>query len=338
MDAFSSFLINRFFSKNILMDSLLLCMIEFDREMIIRLQDMRSPVSYFSKVFGFNGFVNFYGIGGNLEASVTYLREGKTMEELRKSIRNHGFELTERKAGVTVRISDECFICETVKKILSIKGAYIEVPVLVKDGDVIMRIKFFNDYAAILQREILTDANRMDYFSIDYLGPVREDKTWITENLQNIELRKLTFYVLPKNSFSLKYTKDDPSLKVEVVTRFVEKEGFLEVFYYVEGNSLQWESSLKQIALEYEKIEKKGTNMKIYYAKMREEGILIDPYKMTDLDLPFTYDLSIWGSRAEVSMIFEKNTLDSFFKSITRIPQKELEESELEIRYVIPYP
>ncbi len=313
-------------------------MMEFDKEMIIRLQDMRSPVSYFSKVFGFNGFVNFYGKERRVEASVTYLREGKTMEELRKSIRNQGYELTERKAGVTVRISENCYICETVAKILSIKGAYIDVPVLVRDGDVILRIKFFNEYGAILQRQILEDANRIDFFSIDYMGPVRDDKIWIQESMQNVDLRKLTFYVLPKNSFTINFTKLDPNLKVEVVIRFVEKEGQLEVFYSTSGKDSEWAKELEKIALEFQKIGNRPNNTKVYYAKIPEQGILIDPYKMSDLDLPFTYEMSISGSKAEVNMIFEKTTLDSFFKSITRIPPRELEESELEIKYVLPYP
>ncbi|MGC8546601.1 MAG: hypothetical protein ACP5MU_02955 [Thermoplasmata archaeon] len=313
-------------------------MIEFDSEMIVRFQDMRSPISYFSKVYGFNGFLNFYKRGDNTEASVTYLREGKTMDDLRKAIRAKEIEMTERKAGVTVRISEECYICEMIDMLLSVKGAFIEIPVLVRDGDVILRIKYFNEFSAQLQRVIFKDADKRDYFSIDYLGPVRSNEEWLKENIKSIEMRKLVFYVIPKNSFTLEVARKIKGLEAEVATRYVDIAGYLELFYEVSGDSAEWEKKLAEVALEYIKIKKANSDKKIFFAKVPEQGILIDPYKTSDLDLPFSYEMELKGDRAKVSMVFEKNTLDSFFKSISRISEQEFEESELEIKSVEKYP
>ncbi len=313
-------------------------MIEFDEEMIVRFQDMRSPISYFSKVFDFNGFINFYKRGNSTEASVTYLREGKSMDDLRKAIRAKGLELTERKAGVTIRISEECYVCDMIDMLLSVKGAFIEIPVLVRDGDVILRIKYFNEYSSQLQKIIFKDAGNRDYFSIDYLGPVRSNEEWLTDNIKSIEMRKLVFYVIPKNSFTLEVAKKVKGLQADVATRYVDIAGYLELFYEVTGDTTEWEKKLTEVSLDYKKIKKPNSDKKIFFAKVPEQGILIDPYKTTDLDLPFSYEMELSEDRAKVSMVFEKNTLDSFFKSISRISDQEFEESRLEIKAVEKYP
>ena len=313
-------------------------MVEFDSEMVVRFQDIRSPVSYLSKVYGFDGLLNFYRNGKRTETSVTYLREGKTMDDLRKAIRAKGLELTERKAGVTVRISEECYICEMIDELLSIKGVFIEIPVIVKEGDIILRLKYFNEYSAQIQRVIFKDADKRDYFSLDYLGKVRSDREWLLENVKSVEMRKLVFYVIPLNSFTLGITKKTKDLKVDVATRYVDISGFLEVFYEVEGDTTEWERTLEKVAPEFLKIKRPSSANKVFFARIPEQGILIDPYKTTDLDLPFSYELEMKGDRAKVSMVFEKNTLDSFFKSISRVKPEEFEASELEIKSVERFP
>ena len=103
-------------------------MVEFDSEMVVRFQDMRSPISYFSRVYGFNGFLNYYKKGQKTEAVVTYLREGKAMDELRKAIRAKGYDFVDRKAGISIEVGEECYVCEMIDSLLSVKNALIEIP------------------------------------------------------------------------------------------------------------------------------------------------------------------------------------------------------------------
>jgi hypothetical protein len=69
-----------------------------------------------------------------------------------------------------------------------------------------------------------------------------------------------------------------------------------------------------------------------------EQGILIDPYKLSDVDLPFNYTVEVAGDKSKVTMMFEKNSLDSFFKLIGQIKDEEFQESQLEIKSVDRYP
>jgi hypothetical protein len=176
-------------------------MIEFDSEMVIRFQDMRSPISYFSRVYGFNGYLNFYRKGGGIQSVVTYLREGKAMDELRKAMRDRGYNFIDRKAGISIEVEKECYVCEMIDSLLSVKNALIDVPIFVSDGDVILRIKFFKS-SSELQRIIFKDSEKRDFFSINYLGPVRSDKDWLLENEKGWEMKKLVFYVVPTKSRS----------------------------------------------------------------------------------------------------------------------------------------
>ncbi|MEL9914688.1 MAG: hypothetical protein QXY77_02130 [Thermoplasmatales archaeon] len=312
-------------------------MAEPDSEMVIRFQDMRSPVSYFSKVYSFNGYLNFYRRGRTIEGVVTFLREGKTMDELRKAIRNRGYDLMDRKAGVTINIKEECYVCELISSILEVKNAIIDVPIFVSDGEVILRIKFFKS-SSELQRIVFKDSEKRDFFSIDYLGPVRSDKDWILENEKGWEMKKLIFYVVPTNSFTLNYAKTNNKFKANIYVRSVDRNGFLDVFYNVDGEFPDWEKELKNEAKEYELVYKDETGGKVFHAVVPEQGILIDPYKFSDIDLPFNYELEIDGEKSKVTMIFEKSSLDSFFKSIGKLSDKEFQESQLEIKSVEKYP
>ncbi|MEM0141243.1 MAG: hypothetical protein QXN66_04305 [Thermoplasmatales archaeon] len=312
-------------------------MVEPDSEMVIRFQDMRSPVSYFSKVYGFNGYLNFYRRGKAIEAVVTYLREGKTMDELRKAIRNRGYEMMDRKAGATINVKEECYVCELINSLLEVKNAIIDVPIFVTDGEVILRIKFFRS-SSELQRIVFKDSERRDFFSIDYLGPVRNDKDWILENERGWEMKKLTFYVLPTNSFTLKYASKNPKFKAIISVRSVDRNGFLDVFYHVDGEFPDWEKELQNEAKEYQLVYKDETGGRVFHAVVPEQGILIDPYKLSDTDLPFNYLLEVEGEKSKVTMIFEKSSLDSFFKSIGKLSDKEFLESQLEIKSVEKYP
>ena len=226
-------------------------MVEFDSEMVVRFQDMRSPISYFSRVYGFNGFLNYYKKGQKTEAVVTYLREGKAMDELRKAIRVKGYDFVDRKAGISIEIGEECYVCEMIDSLLSVKNALIDVPIFVSDGDIILRIKFFTS-SAELQRIVFKDSEKRDFFSIDYLGPVRSDKEWLLENEKGWEMKKLVFYVLPTNSFTQKYARTNRNFKVRVSVRSVDRAGFLDVFYEIESDFPEWESTLKAQAKEFD--------------------------------------------------------------------------------------
>ena len=312
-------------------------MVEFDSEMVVRFQDMRSPISYFSRVYGFNGFLNYYKKGQKTEAVVTYLREGKTMDELRKAIRAKGYDFVDRKAGISIEIGEECYVCEMIDSLLSVKNALIDVPIFVSDGDIILRIKFFTS-SAELQRIVFKDSEKRDFFSIDYLGPVRSDKEWLLENEKGWEMKKLVFYVLPTDSFTQKYARTNRNFKVRVSVRSVDRAGFLDVFYEIESDFPDWESTLKAQAKEFELIHKSESGLKVFRAVVPEQGILIDPYKFSDVDLPFNYSIEVSGEKSKVTMIFEKSSLDSFFRSIGKIKEKEFQESQLEIKSVERYP
>ena len=312
-------------------------MVEFDSEMVVRFQDMRSPISYFSRVYGFNGYLNFYKRGKKTEAVVTYLREGKAMDELRKAIRSRGFEFVDRKAGVSIEVGDECYVCDMIDSLLKVNNALIDVPIFVTEGDVILRIKFFKS-SSDLQRIVFKDSEKRDFFSIDYLGPVRNDKNWLLENEKGWEMKKLVFYVIPTNSFTLKYAKSDKNFKAKISVRSVDKSGFLDVFYEMDNEFPEWESLLQKQTKEFKLIHKTESGSKVYHAIVPEQGILIDPYKMSDVDLPFNYDVEISGEKSKVTMIFEKSSLDSFFKSIGKIKDDEFQESQLEIKSVERYP
>ncbi|MCL5874550.1 MAG: hypothetical protein M1161_04335 [Candidatus Thermoplasmatota archaeon] len=312
-------------------------MTEFDSEMVVRFQDMRSPISYFSKVYGFNGYLNFYNKGTKTDAVVTYLREGKTMDELRKAIRSRGFEFVDRKAGVTIEVGEECYVCEMIDSLLSVNNALIDVPIFVTEGDIILRIKFFKS-SSELQRIVFKDSEKRDFFSIDYLGPIRSDKDWLLENEKGWEMKKLVFYVVPTNSFTLKYAKSNKNFRTKISVRSVDKAGFLNVFYEVDNDFPEWESTLQKQAKEFQLVYKSESGVKVFHAVVPEQGILIDPYKLSDFDLPFNYSLEISGEKSKVTMIFEKSSLDSFFKSIGKIKDEELLESQLEIKSVERYP
>ena len=312
-------------------------MIEFDSEMVVRFQDMRSPISYFSKVYGFNGYLNFYKRGDKTEAVVTYLREGKTMDDLRKAIRSRGFEFVDRKAGVSVKVGEECYVCEVIDSLLNVDNALIEVPIFVQDGDVIIRIKFFKSSAQI-QRIIFKDSENRDFFSIDYLGPTRSDKDWLLENERGWEMKKLIFYVVPTNSFTLKYSKSNKNFVAGISVRGVDRTGFLNVFYEVNGEYPEWETNLQKQAKKFKLIQRLENGYKVFHAIVPEQGILIDPYKLSDVDLPFNYSLEISGDKSKVTMIFEKSSLDSFFRSIGQIKEEELLDSQLDIKSVEKYP
>ncbi len=312
-------------------------MVEFDSEMVIRFQDMRSPISYFSKVYGFNGYLNFYKKENKTEAVVTYLREGKPMDELRKGVRARGLDFVDRKAGVTLEVGDDGYVCDMIDSLLNVNNALIEVPIFVTEGDIIMRLKFFSS-STELQRIIFRDSEKRDFFSIDYLGPVRNDRDWLLENEKGWEMKKLIFYVLPSNSFTLDYAKSHRNFSAEIFIRSVDRSGFLNVFYEVTGDFEGWEAALRKQAKSFKLIYKNETGMKVYHAIVPEQGILIDPYKLSDVDLPFNYSVEISGDKSKVTMIFEKSSLDSFFKTIGKIKESELEESQLEIRSVERYP
>ncbi|MGC8645394.1 MAG: hypothetical protein ACP5UO_03895 [Thermoplasmata archaeon] len=312
-------------------------MTALDSEMVIRFQDMRSPVSYFSKVYGFNGYLNFYKRGDSTEAVVTYLREGKTMDELRKAMRNRGYNIMERKAGVTINVKEECYVCELINSILGVKNALIDVPIFVSEGEVILRIKFFKS-SSELQRIVFKDSERRDFFSIDYLGPVRSDRDWILENEKGWEMKKMTFYVVPTNSFTLRYARSNEKFRAVIMVRSVDRNGFLDVFYDIDGEFPDWEKELKKEAKEFQLVHKSETGGKVFHAIVPEQGILIDPYKLSDIDLPFNYLLEVEGERSKVTMIFEKSSLDSFFKSIGQLSEQEFLESQLEIKSVERYP
>ncbi|MEM0136495.1 MAG: hypothetical protein QXU18_14915, partial [Thermoplasmatales archaeon] len=301
-------------------------MIEFDTEMVVRFQDMRSPISYFSKVYGFNGYLNFYKKGTKTEAVVTYLREGKTMDELRKAIKSRGFEFFDRKAGVSMEVGVDCYVCEMIDALLGINNALIEVPIFVTDGDIIVRIKIFKS-SSQLQRIVFRDSEKRDFFSIDYLGPIRSDKDWLLENEKGWEMKKLVFYVVPTNSFTLKYSKSNKDFKAGISVRSVDRSGFLDVFYEVNGEYPEWERDLQKQAKVFKLIQKFENGSKVFHAVVPEEGILIDPYRLTDVDLPFNYSVEVAGEKSKVTMIFEKSSLDSFFKSIGRLKQEELQDS-----------
>ncbi len=312
-------------------------MVEFDSEMVVRFQDMRSPISYFSRVYGFNGYLNFYKKGEKTEAVVTYLRGGKTMDELRKAIRSRGFEFVDRKAGLSLSVGEECYVCEMVDSLLGVNNALIDVPIFVTDGDIIIRMKFFNS-SAELQRIVFKDSEKRDFFSIDYLGPVRSDKDWLLENEKGWEMKKLVFYVVPTNSFTIKYAKSNKNFKAKISVRSVDRSGFLNVFYEIEGDFPEWEQALQKQAKEFKLIHKSESGEKVFHAIVPEQGILIDPYKMSDVDLPFNYGVEILGEKSKVTMIFEKSSLDSFFKSIGKIKDQEFQDAQLEIKSVEKYP
>jgi uncharacterized protein YkuJ len=318
-------------------ENLQCCMIEFDSEMVIRFQDMRSPISYFSRVYGFDGYLNFYRKGSGIETVVTYLREGKAMDELRKAMRDRGYNFIDRKAGISIEVEKECYVCEMIDSLLTVKNALIDVPVFVADGDVILRIKFFKS-SSELQRIIFKDSEKRDFFSIDYLGPVRSDKDWLLENERGWEMRKLVFYVVPTKSFTLNYSKSDRNFRAEISVRSVDKSGFLDVFYEVEKEFPEWERMLKNEAKEFQVVAKNESGTRILHAVIPEQGILIDPYKLSEVDLPFNYSVEVAGDKSKVSMIFEKNSLDSFFKLIGQIKEEEFQESQLEIKSVGKYP
>jgi uncharacterized protein YkuJ len=308
-----------------------------DSEMVIRFQDMRSPVSYFSKVYGFGGYLNFYKRGNSTEAVATYLRDGKSMDELRKAIRNRGYTIIDRKAGITINVKEECYVCELINSILEVKNALIDVPIFVSDGEVILRVKFFKS-SSELQRIIFKDSEKRDFFSIEYLGPARSDREWILENEKGWEMKKMIFYVVPKNSFTLRYAKANPGFRATIQVRSVDRNGFLDVFYDIDGDFPDWEKELRNEAKEFQLIYKGETGGKVFHAVVPEQGILIDPYKLSDIDLPFNYSLEIEGERSKVTMIFEKSSLDSFFKSIGQLSEQEFQESQLEIKSVESYP
>lgn len=312
-------------------------MVEFDSEMVVRFQDMRSPISYFSKVYGFNGFLNFYKKGTKTESVVTFLREGKTMDELRKAIRSRGYELVDRKAGISIDVKEECYICEMVDSLLSVNNSIIDVPIFVTEGDIILRIKFFKS-STELQRIVFKDSENRDFFSIDYLGPVRSDKEWLLENEKGWEMKKLVFYVIPKNSFTLKYAKSNKNFIARISVRSVDRNGFLNVFYEVNDDFPEWESTLQKEAKVFQLINKSESGSKVFHAVVPEQGILIDPYKISEVDLPFNYSLEISGEKSKVTMIFEKSSLDSFFRSIGKVKDQELQDSQLEIISVEKYP
>ena len=312
-------------------------MTEFDSEMVVRFQDMRSPISYFSKVYGFNGYLNFYNKGTKTDAVVTYLREGKTMDELRKAIRSRGFEFVDRKAGVTIEVGEECYVCEMIDSLLRVDNALIDVPIFVTEGDIILRVKFFKS-SSELQRIVFKDSEKRDFFSIDYLGPIRSDKDWLLENEKGWEMKKLVFYVVPTNSFTLRYAKSNKNFKAKISVRSVDKAGFLNVFYEVDSDFPEWESALQKQAKKFRLVHKGESGVKVFHAIVPEEGILIDPYKLSDFHLPFNYSLEISGEKSKVTMIFEKSSLDSFFKSIGKVKDEELLESQLEIKSVERYP
>jgi hypothetical protein len=313
-------------------------MIEFDSEMVVRFQDMRSPISYFSKVYGFDGFLNFYKNGNITEAVVTFLRGGKTMDELRKAIRTRGFDLTDRKAGVSIRVAEECYICDIIDSILKVKGAFIDVPVFVKDGDAILRIKYFNTFSSEIQRLIFKDSEKRDFFSIDYLGPVRSDKEWLLENAKSWDMKKMTFYVVPKNSFTMEFAKKNKGFSAQASVRYVDRSGFLDIFYEVDEKYPEWEKKLVEIAKESLLVKKTENGTKVFFARVPEQGILIDPYKLSDVDLPFNYDMNLTGERSMVMMIFEISTMDSFFRSMGKLSEQEFQEAQLEIKSIEPYP
>ncbi len=312
-------------------------MVDFEHEMVVRFQDMRSPISYFSKVYGFSGFLNFYRRGSNTEALVTYLREGKSMDELRKAMRARGFEFQDRKAGITIAIREQCYVCEMIDSILGVKTAMIDVPIFVKDGDIILRIKYFKT-STDLQRIVFRDSDKRDFFSIDYLGPVRQDKDWLLENARSWEMKKLEFYVLPAKSFTVDYARTHKDFVANVSIRSVDKNGFLSVFYEVKADFEGWEKRLATVANEYELVSETDSGTKTYNAMVPEQGILIDPYKLSDIDLPFNYNVEISAEKSKVTMIFESDTLDSFFRSIGRLSDKQFLESKLEIKSVERYP
>ncbi|MCL4333639.1 MAG: hypothetical protein M1290_03335 [Candidatus Thermoplasmatota archaeon] len=312
-------------------------MTEFDSEMVVRFQDMRSPISYFSKVYGFNGYLNFYNRGTKTDAVVTYLREGKTMDDLRKAIRSRGFEFVDRKAGVTIEVGEECYVCEMIESLLKVNNALIDVPIFVTEGDIILRIKYFKS-SSELQRIVFRDSEKRDFFSIDYLGPIRNDKDWLLENAKGWEMKKLVFYVVPTNSFTLKYAKSNKNFKAKILVRSVDKAGFLNVFYQVDGDFQEWEGLLQKQAKQFKLVHKGEDGVKVFYAIVPEEGILIDPYKLSEFDLPFNYSVEISGDKSKVTMFFEKSSLDTFFKSIGKIKEEELLESQLEIKSVERYP
>ena len=209
--------------------------------------------------------------------------------------------------------------------------------IFVSDGDIILRIKFFTS-SAELQRIVFKDSEKRDFFSIDYLGPVRNDKEWLLENEKGWEMKKLVFYVLPTNSFTQKYARANRNFKVRVSVRSVDRAGFLDVFYEIESDFPEWESTLKAQAREFELIHKSESGLKVFRAVVPEQGILIDPYKFSDVDLPFNYSIEVSGEKSKVTMIFEKSSLDSFFRSIGKIKEQEFQESQLEIRCCVqPY-
>ncbi|MGC8617908.1 MAG: hypothetical protein ACP5UZ_04085, partial [Thermoplasmata archaeon] len=257
--------------------------------------------------------------------------------DLRKAIRSRGFEFVDRKAGVSVKVGEECYVCEVIESLMSIDNTLIEVPIFVADGDIIIRIKFFKS-SAQLQRIVFKDSENRDFFSIDYLGPIRSDKDWILENEKGWEMKKLIFYVVPTNSFTLKYSKSNKNFTAGISVRGVDRSGFLNVFYEVNGDYPEWENELKKQAKVFKPILKLENGSKVFHAIVPEEGILIDPYKLTDVDLPFNYSLEISGERSKVTMIFEKSSLDSFFRSIGQIKEEELQDSQLEIKSVEKYP
>ncbi len=312
-------------------------MVEFDSEMVVRFQDMRSPISYFSRVYAFNGYLNYYMRGEKTEAVVTYLRGGKTMDELRKAIRSRGYEFVDRKAGLSLNVSEECYVCEMVDALLAVNNALIDVPIFVSDGDIIIRMKFFKS-SAELQRIVFKDSEKRDFFSIDYLGPIRSDKDWLLENEKGWEMKKLVFYVVPTNSFTIKYAKSNKNFRAKISVRSVDRSGFLNVFYEIDGDFPEWERALQKEAKEFKLIHKSESGAKVFHAIVPEQGILIDPYKMSDVDLPFNYDVEIMGEKSKVTMIFEKSSLDSFFKSIGKIKDQEFQEAQLEIKSVEKYP
>lgn len=313
-------------------------MINFDSEMVIRFQDMRSPISYFSKVYGFDGFLNFYKRGNATEAMVTYLAEGKKVDELRKAVRSKGFELTDRKAGISIRVSDECYLCEMIAAILKVKGAFIDVPILVKEGDLVIRIKFFDPFSSEIQKLVFRDAEKRDFFSIDYLGPVRDDKEWLQENARGWNMKKLTFYVVPDNSFTLDFAKNNKEFQAHLAIKSVDRAGYLDIFYEIDDKFPEWVNKLKEISSQSEALKKTSVGTTIFCARVPEQGILIDPYKLSDVDLPFNYEMTIANERTMVTMVFESATLDSFFRSMGKIKEKEFESSELEIKSVEKYP
>lgn len=312
-------------------------MVEFESEMVVRFQDMRSPISYFSKVYGFNGYLNFYKKGKITETVVTYLRDAKPMDDLRKGLRSRGFEFVDRKTGLSIEVEEECYVCEMIDSLLKVKNALIDVPVFVTEGDIILRIKFFGS-SSELQNMVFKDSEKRDFFSIDYLGPVRSDREWLMENEKGWEMKKLVFYVVPTSSFTLNYARTNKDFKAGIFIRRVDKAGFLDVFYEIDKDFPEWEKVLKEQAKELDLVHKSPSGAKVFRAVIPEQGILIDPYKLSDVDLPFNYTVEVSGERSRVTMMFEKSSLDSFFKSIGRIKEREFKESHLEISSVQKYP